>query len=226
MDPRKLIGQDERLVGICAYCGGSPDTRDHVPSRVLLDEPFPANLPVVGACFACNNSFSRDELYVACLIECIIAGTTDPRKIGRDKIARKLDADPSLATTIARCRHEGDPPVWEPDVARVHNVMIKLTQGHAAWELTLPAMGKPSRMSVVPLPCMTDSQRAAFEMPPSADLWPELGSRTFHRVIEGRQEVSWQEVQAGRYRYCVDQAVGLKVRLVLSEYLACMAFWE
>lgn len=37
MDPRKLF-VDERLLEMCAYCGGQPDTRDHVPSRVLLDD--------------------------------------------------------------------------------------------------------------------------------------------------------------------------------------------
>ena len=60
MDPRKLF-VDERMTGMCVYCGGQPDTRDHVPSRVLLDDPLPDNLPVVDACRACNESFSRTK---------------------------------------------------------------------------------------------------------------------------------------------------------------------
>ena len=56
MDPRKLF-VDERLIGMCSYCGREPETRDHVPSRILLDDPFPPNLPVVEACRTCNESF-------------------------------------------------------------------------------------------------------------------------------------------------------------------------
>jgi hypothetical protein len=52
---------DERELCLYAYCEGVPETRDHVPSRVLLDEPYPENLPVVPACKSCNSGFSADE---------------------------------------------------------------------------------------------------------------------------------------------------------------------
>jgi len=32
---------DERLKGYCIYCGGQTQSRDHVHSKVLLDEPYP-----------------------------------------------------------------------------------------------------------------------------------------------------------------------------------------
>lgn len=59
---------DDRLISGCTYCDGLAETRDHVPSRVLLDSPLPENLPVVGACWACNNGFSKDEEYFVCLL--------------------------------------------------------------------------------------------------------------------------------------------------------------
>ena len=43
---------DNRLNNICPYCGDYGDTRDHVPSKALLDRPFPNDLPVVPACKA------------------------------------------------------------------------------------------------------------------------------------------------------------------------------
>jgi len=46
MDPRHLF-IDERLTGICVYCGGQSDTKDHVPSKVLLDKPYPPQLPML-----------------------------------------------------------------------------------------------------------------------------------------------------------------------------------
>jgi hypothetical protein len=59
---------DLRLDAQCAYCGSFPESRDHVPSKILLDEPFPYNLPVVPSCNNCNNGFSKDETYFACAI--------------------------------------------------------------------------------------------------------------------------------------------------------------
>ena len=72
---------DLRLYGYCTYCGGEPETRDHVPSKILLDKPFPENLPVVPSCDKCNHDFSKDEEYFACLIECTLRGTTEPEKL-------------------------------------------------------------------------------------------------------------------------------------------------
>ncbi|HET8774378.1 MAG TPA: hypothetical protein VFP80_11320, partial [Thermoanaerobaculia bacterium] len=65
---------DERHAAFCAGCGGAPETRDHVPSKVLLDEPYPENLPVVGVCASCNQGVSLDEEYTACVIECARLG--------------------------------------------------------------------------------------------------------------------------------------------------------
>lgn len=92
MDDRQMValGLDKRLLKSCIYCGGSPDTRDHVPSKVFLDKPYPDNLPVVACCLDCNRSFSLDEEYVACFIECVIAGSTSPDAIQRERISRKL----------------------------------------------------------------------------------------------------------------------------------------
>jgi hypothetical protein len=38
---------DQRTLAYCAFCGGETGTRDHCPSRIFLDQPFPDNLPVV-----------------------------------------------------------------------------------------------------------------------------------------------------------------------------------
>jgi len=73
MDPRQLFA-DERLTGICAFCGGHPESSDHAPSKALLDDPLPADLPVVDSCTACNNGFSSDEEYFSCFLECAYVG--------------------------------------------------------------------------------------------------------------------------------------------------------
>jgi hypothetical protein len=84
---------DQRNQEWCVYCGGGGETRDHVPSRIFLDEPYPENLPIVAACRRCNAGFSLDEEYLACLLECVLAGTTEPERTSRTKIRRILTAD-------------------------------------------------------------------------------------------------------------------------------------
>jgi hypothetical protein len=43
MDPKhRPLFFDNRLGGdTCIYCGGETETREHVQSKVLLDEPYP-----------------------------------------------------------------------------------------------------------------------------------------------------------------------------------------
>src|SRR5260221_10101484 len=52
-------------IGACAYCGGEERklTDDHVPPKLVLEEPFPDNLITVPACAACNRGFQRDDEY-------------------------------------------------------------------------------------------------------------------------------------------------------------------
>ena len=130
---------DDRLIRGCIYCDGSEETRDHVPSRVFLDSPLPENLPVVAACWSCNNGFSRDEEYVACLIESAIAGSTNPDHIGRPEIANILRRSPALRARIEGAKSCEDGQIlfgFEPE--RVKNVLLKLARGHAAFELSQP----------------------------------------------------------------------------------------
>jgi hypothetical protein len=229
MDPRKLI-MDERLTGCCVYCGGLHETDDHVPSKVLLDEPFPPDLPTVPACDACNNGFSADERYVACLVECVVAGTVEPAAIRRDKVRRIISERPDIASGIAACRREPEPGkfLWDPDPKSVRNVVLKLARGHAAYECGEPRHDEPEHVAILPLIAMPDRDRLLFETTPAVDVWPEIGSRAFMRAVEGGPERyrddGWCVVQEGRYRYLVASS-GLMVRAVIGEYLAFEVAW-
>lgn len=49
---------------MCAYCGKiKKSTVDHVPPKLLLEQPFPPNLLTVPACEDCNQSFKADDEY-------------------------------------------------------------------------------------------------------------------------------------------------------------------
>lgn len=229
-EPRTLF-VDDRLTGSCVYCGARPDTRDHCPSKVLLDAPYPVNLPVVDACLACNQSFSLDEQYVACFLECVVCGSTEPSDQRRENIQRILAKTPSLASEIQSTMvidGQGG-KTWHPDMGRVQNLVLKLARGHLHFELALQERGDPDVVEIVPLSLMTALARGLFECPEPgpATLWPELGSRAFLRAWRSKWQMSdgWQDVQQGRYRYLVGQGHGNYAHIVIGEYLACRVAW-
>jgi hypothetical protein len=136
---------DERILAACTFCGGETGTRDHCPSRVFLDEPFPENLPVVPACSTCNASFSADEEYLACLISCVIAGSTDPDKMPRTKIERILKRKLALRARIEQARSEiNGTTIFNPENERVFAVITKLAQGHTLYEINESFASKPA----------------------------------------------------------------------------------
>jgi hypothetical protein len=222
---------DDRNKGFCVHCGGPGETVDHVPSKVLLDEPYPENLMAASACRQCNNDFSIDEEYLACLLECVIAGSTAPEKLHRAKIARILRGNSSLLARLQRARTDGTAgPVWTPENDRVNRVVLKLARCHAAFELNEPQLDEPSHLGIKPLPLMTDDERTAFERDDEGfDVWPEVGSRAMQRVIVAGSDTfdeGWLVVQEGRYRFRTSQANGLTVKIVLRAYLGCEVVWD
>lgn len=220
---------DERILAFCAFCGGGTGTRDHCPSRVFLDEPYPENLPVVPACSTCNSSFSTDEEYLACLISCVIAGSTDPDKLPREKTRRILSDKPLLRTRIEQARSVSNGTIiFKPEYERVAGVITKLAQGHALYELHEACTHTPGEINFTPLPFMGKAQYEAFEHPEGSSMWPEVGSRAMQRLVEGTDLTtdSWIVIQPERYRIYAAISGGVDVRIVIHEYLACHVRWE
>lgn len=233
MDPRQLFF-DERHLGFCVYCGHSfeavgprAETRDHVPGKIFLDKPYPSDLAVVAACDSCNTSMSADEEYVACLLECVACGSVDPDQMERSRIADKLREQPKLRDRIAASRVDEPEPTWTPDAERVQKVILRLAQGHIAYELAEPALRPPNHLSWAPLHVSPESSAAAFLRPPEPTVWPEIGSRAFLRAAAEWPlgSLGWVEVQPERYSYSVQQGEGVSVRILLRNYLACEVRW-
>jgi hypothetical protein len=187
---------DERNKGWCVFCGGPMETRDHAPSRVLLDDPLPENLTVLPACLACNNSFSLDEEYLACLVECARTESVEEAISSRPKIANILTRKPALQSRLAAARVETtEGIIWKPEDERVRNVVLKLARAHVAYEHNEPQLDDPASLSIHPLCTMTVEGREDFETSPDTGIWPEVGSRAMHRVLVGAEgEYPWIEV--------------------------------
>lgn len=233
---------DNRLIRGCIYCAGLADTRDHVPSKCLLEQPYPANLPVVGCCNSCNQDFSKDEQYLVCLIESVLCGSTDPEKIGRPSVARIMRNSPALRKRIENSRTEADGQiVFIPEIDRIYNVMLKLARGHAAFELSQPCREKPDHFWCGPLSSLPQENREIFDSVHFQQVFGEVGSRNMQRLMvtqmilhseNGEQPKvgmivnDWIDVQDDRYRYIAIDDMGLLIiRIVIAEYFACEVAW-
>ena len=215
---------DDRLAAFCVYCGGSPDTRDHVPARVFLDEPYPTNLPVVGACRRCNEGASSDEEYVACLLEVAACGSADTSDLRRPKITRKLAEQPGLARRLADSMVIRDDDQWvSPEHTRVDRVLDKMARAVWAFETGEPTSGISSLVSACPLASLSYDELRTFESIEPPSLLPEVGSRMMIRVLEAQGQMvtnAWEVVQAGRFAYAVDCRSSNVVKMVIRDYLA------
>lgn len=230
---------DERQKSWCIHCArmlaGLETNEDHVPTKSLLAKPRPHHLPVVTICRECNNGFSRDEQYAVTFLSCVLSGSTDPERQHNASAARALTESAYLRAMIERTKTESQTLggetriVWQPDMARVHRVILKNARGHAYFEYGEPMLEAPTHIWAVPLESMSESERASFEEGDDSGEfagWPEVGSRMMTRVLTGQDmDDGWIVVQDGTYRYAIEQTGLLRVRSVWSEYLATEVQW-
>lgn len=231
---------DQRLKSWCIHCARPlvdlETNEDHVPSKSLLLKPRPHHLPVVTICRQCNTGFSLDEQYTVTFLSCVLAGSTEPEKQTNGSAARALTESPSLRALINRSKTEfrtvgGETRVlWKPDTERIERVILKNARGHAYFEFGEPLMETPAHVFVYPLVGMTATERREFEGQSETfglAPWPEVGSRMMTRLLTGEDMAGpWVIVQDGIYRYAVLEDGGVRVRSVLSEYLATEVHWE
>lgn len=230
---------DTRHKACCIHCGMGltvEANEDHVPSKSLLDKPWPHHLPVVKICRECNSSFSKDEQYFVAFLQSVLTGSTDPAEHSNGSAARALAESAKLRERIemGRTTYEtlgGETRLaWKPEMERINRVIVKNARGHAYFEFGEPILGEPDRVWAVPLEVLTPSERDEFERrnePDERSVWPEVGSRMLTRLITGQDMVgAWVFVQNGVYRYSAEQRAGFVVRSVLYEYLATEVVWH
>ena len=207
-------------------------SRDHVPTKALLDSPYPENLMDVGMCKECNAGFAKDEEYFAAFLASIVSGSTEPDPLRFPTASRILAHNPRLRSRIDAARQvEGTPgkdavPIWTPELERIERVIVKNARGHMLFELGEAIELPPAHVNIAPIELLSPQQLSQFEYPQGFVGWPEVGSRLMLRLLETGEwgEGGWIEVQNGVYRYAVDES--LRVRMVLREYLAAQVVWD
>jgi hypothetical protein len=227
---------DERHKGWCVYCRASiskvETNWDHVPTKSLLDRPLPAHIPQIEVCKECNSSFSFDEEYVAAFISCVMCGSADPDAQHNNKLKRTLARSPALVSKLNAAKKivadstGNERIIWQPEIERIHRIVIKNARGHAFFEFGEPMLDEPEHVWALPLAFLTEQQRKEFEAVTTL-AWPEVGSRMMIRMASGADlENGWITVQDGVYRYAVLQEGTLLVRSVIRNYLATEVFWS
>lgn len=218
---------DKRQTAHCVYCSKGIETKEHTPPKVLLDEPYPENLPIVHACTICNQGYSLDEEYFACLIECARVGSVDLKMIERDKIRAILSRKKALLDKLEKAvtkTPEGQ-VTFSIEPERFKKVLLKIAQGHALYEQNEPKReDKISGFAFGTLEMLSEESREIFETIPQANKAPEVGSRAMQNILISDDLVGmpWIEVQENRYRYLTFED---GVRMVFSEYLWCEIIW-
>ena len=229
---------DARSRVLCTHCGVDLHPRnaskDHVPSRCLLDRPFPDNLPTVAICRSCNASFAEDEEYFFVSLAAVISGDANPDPGRFRSAASAIERSPRLRARTARARRHRLPlwsdqeVLWEPEVDSFDSVIVKNARGHVLYELGEPVFGMPSRVMYWPVSRMSAGQRNTFELVSRGTGMPEVGSRMTQRVLGLAPLVNgWVEVQNGVYRYAIVQRSDmLLVRTFIRDCLATEVIWD
>ena len=224
----------------CMHCrerlDKSATSADHVPSKGLLDKPYPPQLPTVTVHATCNNAFSKDELYLATFVGCVLVGSADVDEQTDPRIARRLRLNPSLGAEIARARWIGPKSPgttgvsWCIDTQRAEPVIVKNARGHVLFECVDPVFDEPASVWFGALVSMADDERREFEdgnVGTEHQLLSEVGSRGLVRQLTHADLVQgWVVVQGGVYRYSViETETDVWVRTIIREYLATEVIW-
>lgn len=228
---------DERNKGWCIHCGASlarfKKTKDHTPSKILLESPYPENLATTEVCGPCNQGFSKDEEYLVAFLSAVISGGTQPEVQKIEQAGNIFRRKLALREMIEGTKEEqynldgGIDLRWEPDLKRFRNVIVKNARAHLFFENGEPMWGEPEFVDVCPIETLTSENLGEFFGRNSViEPWCEVGSRWNFRLVEdqGFDGDGFLVVQPGVYRFRIEGG-GLGVRSIMREYLATSVFW-
>jgi len=223
----------------CVYCGEAAKTREHTPSKVFLQKPYPNDLLVVPSCVECNNMFSSDELYVALLLELLKNHYISDYTLTETTLKRleKKEGKQAKNTFEVHLSHHH----FLFNDFRIKRILHKLAVCHATYEISEGYYGSAwesnaQEIEYKLLPYMTHNDYDDMDSFEVVTLWPEVGSIGYDRILdvevalcalegESLQKVvlpfaTWSDIQDRNYRYLafVDDAK-ITVKIIIGEFL-------
>jgi hypothetical protein len=118
----------------CVYCGieVASSSREHVPPKVLLEEPFPLNLRTVPSCIGCNNSWQLDEEYLAVFLAHISDHPSlQDRVLEGGRVDRALTNSPFFDDRVIAALEvtESGKVSMQPELRRIGRIAAKIAYG-------------------------------------------------------------------------------------------------
>lgn len=221
---------------MCIYCGKKAVTREHVPSKVFLAKPYPDNLGIIPACFECNQSFSKDELFLSLLIEILKKRHSGSTYKFDEGTKGRFHYNRTLVKEILNVVENNNLDQFEQRISRI---IFKLAVGHSVFELSEGFCIKNGEVNYSFSPSMCEEEIEEFTLPFTigGGPMPEIGSRVFDRmmVIELDMEpvldheqtlkqklifLDWVDVQDTKYAYtCYRFGDKIVVKIIISDFL-------
>jgi hypothetical protein len=227
---KPYVEKNRRFVSYCIYCGGIADTREHIPSRVFLDEPYADDMAVVPACNHCNMGYSSDEEYLACyldVLKCTINGNSEHLRV---KTKKAFEHSPSLEPYIRKMiSKESDCTKFQCPNDKLEKVLSKLAIGHLANFYDRRADEYSLKVSFSFEPMLSEDEYADFNKFAEIQKVDGLMSDAIENILvfqgfDGTVAafMPWIDVQTGNYRYQAyydDKIDTLVVKIVIFEFL-------
>lgn len=116
----------------CLYCNGYATTKDHVPSKNLLEKPYPSDLITIDACNSCNKSYSLDEEY---FLNVLVTLSISPNLVARTEpggsIYRSRQRSQKLYNRLVNSLVVGEDgrTYFKPESQRIKRVIEKYAFG-------------------------------------------------------------------------------------------------
>lgn len=227
-----ILSYDKKGIFKCIYCLDIADSREHIPSKIFLNKKYPEELAVLPACKKCNNSYSNDEQYLACLIDFIEFKLNNSSDVKRDIIKKTFIKRPKIKTAFEESiilNEDGSFKSINFDGARVENIVLKLAMGHGTYQLSEIFTKEPTQLNYKFLPELTNEELNNFNSLPIIEKAPEIGSRLMNELYIINDTIPttiWKNVQENQYRYIAfHNSKGTTVRIVIGEYFFAEVFW-
>ena len=224
---------DARLRNLCIYCNAFLDisniSREHVPGKIFLDSPYPKNLFIVKACKACNHSFSRDEEYSAVILGVMMARSAEPEKQVWLNAKKILSHHDKMREQVRKgIQNNVSEAIFkiEFNSERLNNIIIKNAKAIALYVLSEPLYDDPSEIRWKILHHLSPEDRRKYECITSTDIFPEVGSRMMHHIVEDIELNQWIEIQRGTFRFAVVLGGSIIVKMVFREFLFAEVIWR
>ena len=215
----------------CIFCrtalSNQNASKEHVPSKVFLQKPYPENLGVIYTCSSCNNRFSLDEEYSAVVVSVMKSGNCDPKRQAISTASKIMERKSKLTSSLRSGFVQHYAPSGKVytkfsfNKDRLDNVIQKNARTIALYEVGEGYLSDNATVTWWTANQIGKEERIEFEFIDDPDSFPEVGCRMLFRLIEAKDMVNgWVAVQPDIFRYALSwSSEFLKIRMVFSEFL-------